>query len=97
MKTIPTTIFAIAVMVFAFNATPSYANEKMGKVARDLFYHPPSIGTGCVDQETGQIMEGTTDCEQYLSNNEIDELNDIEDVADSGEEGSTSAAGVNEQ
>ncbi|MCY4038513.1 MAG: hypothetical protein OXF09_03545 [Hyphomicrobiales bacterium] len=96
MKTILAAIFAIAVMVFAFNATPSYASEESDKKVHDFFF-PPSVGTGCVNQETGAIMEGTTDCEQYLSNNEIDELNDIEDVADSGEEGSTSAAGVNEQ
>ena len=103
MKTLIMT-FAIAVMVFAFNASSAFAKEgsDIGNKI-DNFFYPPSVGTGCVDPNTGNIMEGTTNCEQYHSHNEIDNLKDPDqagserDIADSGNEGSTSAASAGDQ
>ncbi|MCY4038761.1 MAG: hypothetical protein OXF09_04805 [Hyphomicrobiales bacterium] len=71
MKTILTTIFAIAVMVFAFHTKP--------------------------------VMAGSGDGIWASNQPQVDELNDPDqadnerDIADSGNEGSTSAAGANEQ
>ena len=100
MKTTLTTIFAIALAVFAFNMpSPAIADENFDK-AIDNFLFPPSVGTGCVNQETGEIMEGTTNCDQY---SEIDSLNELDgadnesEVADSGNEGPTSAAQESDQ
>ncbi|MCY4034502.1 MAG: hypothetical protein OXF29_02460 [Hyphomicrobiales bacterium] len=97
MKTMLTTIFAIAVMVFVFKTGAAYATEESDQKAEDFLY-PPSQGTGCVDQFTGAIMEGTTNCDQY---SEIDSLNELDgagkEVADSGNEGNTSAAQESDQ
>ena len=100
MKTILTTTFAIALMMFAFNVpSPAIADEAFKKKV-DNFLFPPSVGTGCVNQDTGEIMEGTTDCDQY---SEIDTLNGLDDVdnepevADSGNEGPSSAAQESDQ
>ena len=100
MKTLITT-FAIAVMVFALNTlSPAFATEESDRKTKDFFF-PPSVGTGCVDPSSGNIMEGTTNCEQYHSS--IDDLKDPDqadserDVADSGSEGSTSAASASDQ
>ena len=100
MKTLITT-FAIAVMVFALNTpSPAFATEESDRKTKDFFF-PPSVGTGCVDPNTGSIMEGTTNCEQYHSS--IDDLKDPDqvdnerDIADSGNEGSTSATSASDQ
>ena len=104
MKTTLITTFAFALMVFAFNVSPAFAKEGSDIANKiDNFLFPPSVGTGCVDPKTGSIMEGTTNCEQYHSHNEIDNLEDPDQadneraVADSGDEGSTSAASTNDQ
>ena len=104
------TIFATVVMAFALNApSPAIATEESDRKTKDFFF-PPSVGTGCVDPSSGRIMEGTTNCEQYHSHNEIDKLNEFADseggdfgesgggdFADSGDEGSTSAASAGDQ
>ena len=81
MKTTLTTTFALAVMVFAFNANPVMAGE-------DTFL--------CTNEETGEqyvcpifsSVDELRDPEQ--AGNE-------KDVADSGNEGSTSAASASDQ
>lgn len=119
MKTISITTFAVALMAFGFvnfNSTPSSVDFTDSAYAGDAgktwdYYTTgkrPTVGTGCVDPNTGHIMEGTVNCEQYHSHNEIDELNERDvaesgegfeerDVADSGNEGSTSAASAGDQ
>ncbi|MCY4038756.1 MAG: hypothetical protein OXF09_04780 [Hyphomicrobiales bacterium] len=98
MKTLITT-FAIALMVFAFNATPSYANEENNKKVKD-FFDPPKKKICNVFTWDGN---GNKVCTTWIYvENEIDDINDPDqagnesEVADSGEEGSTSAAGATE-
>ncbi|MCY4038759.1 MAG: hypothetical protein OXF09_04795 [Hyphomicrobiales bacterium] len=84
MKTFITT-FAIAMMVFAFNANPVMANEKCGEG-----YEKKRTGIWsayCAPIQTSQMDEL----------NDPDQAENERDVADSGEEGSTSAAGATEQ
>ncbi len=169
MKTILTTItFAIAVMVFAFNTTPSYANEETNRKTKNAFTKPAEwvgcnlAGEGRPTEECNQefkdafsenereeVQEFAYRIEAWCSKNQKlreaictdngfewilkqfagltrrqkqqqdeDDWNawilqqfavyqnedsesrdglDGRDVADSGEEGSTSAAGVDEQ
>ncbi len=83
MKTMLTTIFAVALMVFAFNASPVFAKSAFEK---------------CMDAWNNEAA-----CREHLA--KLDNLNDPNQtdnenesaVADSGEEGSTSAAGADEQ
>ena len=81
MKAIVTT-FAIAMMVFAFNATPSHAND-----AGDVLF-------GCTDEKREKPQ-----CRKAALKDvrDPDQAGGETDVADSGEEGSTSAAGTDEQ
>ncbi|MCY4031045.1 MAG: hypothetical protein OXF05_02895 [Hyphomicrobiales bacterium] len=85
MKTLITT-FAFAVMVFAFNADSAMATAKC-----DEGYEMRPTGNGwagyCAPIRTSQIDEL----------NDPDQEGNERDIADSGEEGSTSAAGANEQ
>ena len=91
MKTMLIATFTIAVMVFAFNATFSYATEESNKAVKkelDSWFCPDGgkpdiLGNKC-EGKTVQQMDKLRDPEQ--AGNE-------RDVADSGEEGSTSAAG----
>ena len=83
MKTILTTIFAIALMVFAFHATPSHAN---GEVLEDI----KCDFADCSDPDNPRFPSLTEVDDPNQTGNE-------EDVADSGDEGSTSAASADEQ
>ncbi|MCY4031460.1 MAG: hypothetical protein OXF05_05030 [Hyphomicrobiales bacterium] len=78
MKTMWTTIFAIALMVFAFNATPSYAGDEHG-----CTHLQKAMGT-CHTAQVDEVQDP-------------DQTDGERDVADSGEEGSSSAAGADEQ
>ncbi|MCY4038214.1 MAG: hypothetical protein OXF09_02005 [Hyphomicrobiales bacterium] len=82
MKTILATIFAIAVMVLAFNATPSHADEKAQCKWIEVWEKCEKYRTQAQIDE----LDGSQDPDQ--AGNE-------RDVADSGAEGSTSAAGAN--
>ena len=70
-----TTTFAIAFMAFGFTSTSAFANEN------NPFDNPGGVGTGCVDPNTGNIIEGTdwTNCDHYHTQNEIDDLNEFAD------------------
>ena len=87
MKTILTVTFAIAVMVFAFNADPVMA--KGSKCPKG--YH------------WGKMTGGKYACLNSAVYGELDELRDPDqadnerDVADSGNEGLTSAAQESDQ
>ena len=94
MKAILTTIFAIAVMVFALNASPAHATEESNKkVEKEL--------KSWVCPDGGEPIWGTTKCRGKTA--QVDELRDLDndgserDVADSGNEGSTSAASASDQ
>ena len=78
MKTTLITTFAIAVMVLAFNATPSYAGDEHG-----CTHLQKAMGT-CHTAQVDEVQDP-------------DQADGERDVADSGEEGSTSAAGADEQ
>ena len=84
MKTLITT-FAIAVMVFAFNANPVMANESNNIKDEDCWIWK---------QENGRRV-----CEREYFQSQINEIDDPveKDIADSGNEGSTSAASANDQ
>ena len=83
MKTMLTAIFAVALMVVAFNASPVFAK---------------SVYEKCMDAWNDAVA-----CRKHRAN--LDTLNDPNQtdnenesaVADSGEEGSTSAAGADDQ
>ncbi|MCY4038769.1 MAG: hypothetical protein OXF09_04845 [Hyphomicrobiales bacterium] len=95
MKTTLITTFAIALMVFAFDATLSHATEESNKAVKkelDSWFcphggRPDILGNECKGR-TVQKMDKLHDPDQ--EGNE-------RDVADSGEEGSTSAVGATEQ
>ncbi|MCY4038763.1 MAG: hypothetical protein OXF09_04815 [Hyphomicrobiales bacterium] len=82
MKTTRTTIFAIAVMVFAFNANLATAIEREIKFIPDCHRNPTQAG--CQVAEVDDL-------------NNPDQAGDESEVADSGEEGSTSEAGATGQ
>ena len=92
MKTILTKIFAIAVMVFAFNTNPAMASG-----AGDT-------GTKCPKgYHWGKMTGGKMACLNSSVYSELDELRDPDqagnesEVADSGNEGSTSSAQESDQ
>ena len=94
MKTTLITTFAIAVMVFAFNASPAHATEESNKkVEKEL--------KSWVCPDGGEPIWGTTKCRGKTA--QVDELSDPDqdgnerDIADSGNEGSTSAASAGDQ
>ena len=68
MKTTLITTFAIAVMVFAFNATPSHAGDSDGKAVYEC--------TGWTHQ--GTVYGEGRDCKRV---SELDELRDLEQTA----------------
>ncbi|MCY4034436.1 MAG: hypothetical protein OXF24_08035 [Hyphomicrobiales bacterium] len=94
MKTILTTIFAIAVMVFAFNANPAYATEESNKAVEKEVH-----SWFCKDGRRYDIKNSK--CEGFVQ--KMDELRDPDqagnerDVADSGNEGPSSAAQESDQ
>ena len=103
MKTILTTIFAVAVMAFAFNATLAHANEKSNKKVREFFRGPDPKQYSCELYQPVPTESFTTirtgSCREITSldeANESDQADNERDVADSGNEGSTSAAGATE-
>ncbi len=82
MKTIPTIIFAIAVMAFVFDANPAMAKEAdcpEGQV--------PGLFKACVPKKYDPSEERF-----YGEMDGLEDPGNEKDVADSGEEGSTSAA-----
>ena len=85
MKTVVTT-FAFALMAFAFNATPVQASDQ-----EKCLWGNKDACKRHIEKSTGQRVA------------EMDELQDPNqadnerEVADSGEEGSTSAAGADDQ
>ena len=84
MKTILTTTFAIAVMVFAFNTNPAMAGETNcpeGQV--------PGLFKPCVPKKPDGSIYGEMD--------RLEDPDNEKDVADSGNEGSTSAAQESDQ
>ena len=94
MKTTLITTFAIAVMIFAFNANPAHATEESNKkVEKEL--------KSWVCPDGGEPIWGTTRCRGKTA--QVDELSDPDqdgnerDIADSGNEGSTSAASAGDQ
>ncbi|MCY4031824.1 MAG: hypothetical protein OXF05_06875 [Hyphomicrobiales bacterium] len=80
MKPLITT-FAFALMVFAFNANPAFANEEKQPLCQVGKWYEPRV-------PCDQVVE--IDEIQDQADNE-------NTIADSGEEGSTSAAGATEQ
>ena len=78
MKTILMTTFAIAVVVFAFNVTPSYAGED------DL------ENIKCSFADCSNPADPTFP--SLTEVNDPDQADNERDIADSGDEGSTSAA-----
>ena len=97
MKTLITT-FAIAVMVFAFNANPVMAGEK----AKEKL-HPDNVGDAFEDfgnvVKCGFEGKGPNECENRVPyvERDSDEADNDREVADSGNEGSTSSASANDQ
>ncbi|MCY4038776.1 MAG: hypothetical protein OXF09_04880 [Hyphomicrobiales bacterium] len=92
MKPMLTTIFAIALMVFVFDANPAMAQRDDTERNR------------CVHAGNTWTKEGVckiTSWWDLFAFEDEDENSDQEgnerDIADSGEEGSTSAAGATEQ
>ena len=89
MKTILIMTFAIAMMVFAFNANPVMAGEKKEKVCNTFVW----------DGNGNKICKTWI----WVENNQIDNLRDTDQtsgesaVADSGNEGTTSAAQESDQ
>ena len=81
MKTILTTIFAIALMVFAFNTNTVMAGDPPGKFLPDCHRNPTQ--KGCEVAEIDSIDSNQVENEK--------------DVADSGNEGTTSAAQESDQ
>ena len=81
MKTTLTTIFAIAVMVFAFNPSPVFAKSAFDK---------------CMDawDNEAACREHLARLDDLK---DPDQQDNERDVADSGDEGSTSAASADEQ
>ncbi|MCY4038770.1 MAG: hypothetical protein OXF09_04850 [Hyphomicrobiales bacterium] len=122
MKTILTTTFVVALMVFAFNADPAAAKSAScpegqvstyggdcikKRVPGERRSPPPPPTTEEIIKDWHQCIAGVRagqntegDCALF---GQIDEINDPgqagneRDVADSGDEGSTSAAGANDQ
>ena len=90
MKTILTTTFAFALMVFVFNASLVEANENAGKKKHCKIF--------TFDENQNRV------CKEYIwVENQMDDLNDPDQpdsersVADSGNEGSTSSASAGNQ
>ena len=99
MKTILTTIFAIAMMVFAFNTNPVMAKEappEGTEECKNMGYE----GSHGKNYEFNTILCYRGNVRKWFSAS-LEELESPDQagsaVADSGEEGSTSAAGVNDQ
>ena len=90
MKTILTAIFAIAVMVFVFNATDAFAGGEEKKKHCQIF---------TFDENQNRVCKTWI----WVENDQIDNLRDTDQtggesaVADSGNEGSTSAAQESDQ
>ena len=93
MKTILTTIFALALMVFAFSTNPVMA----GGSKCPKGYHWGKMTGGkyaCLNSKVyGQIDES----QQIDKLKGPDQQDNERDVADSGNEGSTSAASTSDQ
>ena len=92
MKTILTTIFAITVMVFAFNANPVKAKVSHGSNF--------DTWANCPDSKLKMNRERNKWICTAEKLNELDNLEHADnerDIADSGEEGSTSAASTDDQ
>ena len=92
MKYLAKATFVAALMAFGsmgFNSTPyslgfvthSHANEATRAWNHVTTGGRPTVGTGCVDPNTGNIIEGTDwqNCDEYHSQNEIDDLNEFAD------------------
>ena len=104
MKITLTTTFAIAVMVFAFSANPTFATEQSNKDALKGFEDigkviaAPFEWIACAGGD--DPYKNTTNCHEDLgimSENESGETDSGREVADSGNEGSTSSASANDQ
>ena len=101
MKTILTTIFAIALTVFAFNTNPVMAKGSAPEGTEEC-KSAGYEGSHGKNHELNTIHCYTGDVSKWVSV-DIDELESPDQpgnegaVADSGEEGSTSAAGANDQ
>ena len=99
MKTILTTIFAIALMVFAFNTNSVMAKEKAEEdlsVLGDPIIEfgkwiECAVGDEMVESCNDKLNNGT------FSENESGDVDNEKDVVDSSDEGSTSAASANDQ
>ena len=87
MKTILTTTFAIAVMVFAFNANV-LANEAQLESLKTI---------DCNISASGTVEAHKQDCPEISELEKPDQAGNESEVADSGNEGSTSAAQESDQ
>ncbi|MCY4038755.1 MAG: hypothetical protein OXF09_04775 [Hyphomicrobiales bacterium] len=102
MKILITT-FAFALVVFAFNATPSYANEESNRKVKDFFTGRGSnfeTWTNCPDSKLRMNRENNRWVCTAENLDELDDPSDAENkkaVADSGKEGSTSETAATEQ
>ena len=87
MRQILTTIFAIAVMVFAFNANV-LANEAQLESLKTI---------DCNISASGSVSAHKKDCPEISELEKPDQAGNESEVADSGNEGSTSAAQESDQ